>query len=155
MMLEMRLRYKPNREPLPVLGIGGGYRWLFGGCALACCSAMILLVQLNWPLLGLAMVCVAGALYEESWSYNPQTGFFERRLGIVFWYQRRLISTDDIQAIVLATSPLARTTICSLQLKLVNGDYLVLERQKTVNNQHLSRAATDFTRQSGLPLEIV
>ena len=60
-----------------------------------------LLARFNGVSLIIILICVFASLYLERWVFDKTTNTFEKNLGVLFYYSRKIIPLDALSKVVL------------------------------------------------------
>ncbi|RPI78507.1 MAG: hypothetical protein EHM45_06360 [Desulfobacteraceae bacterium] len=101
-MLKLHLIIKKRSEAMLCLTLANGFRYFFFGLALFLAVFLLMdrpahteSVSLA-PLLIISILILSGC-YHEEWRFDLMRKNVESRFGLLFFYQRKIISFEDIE----------------------------------------------------------
>lgn len=148
-MFRVRLTFQSSANRL-LFRVGWGFRVVNALVALGILGAGMVLGTLAVPGV-LASLAVLGALYEESVTFDADTGRAEFRVGLVLWYRIRAVALADIAEVRLTTFGAA--SFVGLEVGLRDGRTLTVENDRgKAATERLSSWAQELSRWLKVPL---
>lgn len=95
-MVEIQLTPHVQEDGSTVLGLGMGFRVVFGVLAALLAVGISSTGTIGWVPAGVLVVMVVGALYQEQWILDPNTGTVTARHGLVPLSRTRHWSFEEI-----------------------------------------------------------
>lgn len=95
-MVEIQLTPRPQEDGTVVLGLGVGFRIVFGVLAALLVVGIAGTGTIGWIPAGVLVVMVVGALYQEQWILDPNTRTVTARHGLIPLARTRHWSFEDI-----------------------------------------------------------
>lgn len=77
------------------------------------------------------------AFYENAWHFDLEKKIAVRKYGLIFLYKKRVVNFSEIFSITVDTfkQPARFGTFTQIYMKLVDGEVILLDRDKTRNLQ--------------------
>lgn len=153
-MIELRLYFKRQADGTFQLKLSNGFRLVFLTLSGFTAAAMIGAATFSGIGLALVLITAGGALFDESWTWHPESGRLERRIGLLFAYRRYLLDPSDIMAVELRRFASGHKHQRLVRLNLEHGKTgtITLECHRLVPGDNLEEAAHAIAFVLGKPL---
>ena len=153
-MFELRLYFKRQADGTFQLKLSNSFRLVFLTLSGFTAAAMIGAGNLSPIGMALVLITLGGALFDESWTWHPESGRLERRIGLLFIYRQFLLDPSDIMAIELRRFASGHRHQRLVRLNLEHGKTgtITLECHRLMPGDSLEEAAHAFAIALGKPL---
>ena len=167
-MFNLVLRNKGKHRV--VYSTSNGFRIIFLGIALLIflialtASDGFLFKRANTFALALCGICLLSSLFLEQWVFDKESNLFEKDVGLIFFYWKKMRPMDTLQRVVLdefwrsgnvktrTASPISRRTV-ALYLQDRDGRVYKLDIVRGFGAEELRRTAKKLSDFCGIPLE--
>jgi len=153
-MFELKLHFRREADGSFRLRLANGFRLTFVGLAIFIAAAMLGAESISPVGVGLMVISLMAALFDESWAWHPASQRLERRIGLIFLYRHYVLDPQDIMAIELRRFGVGTAHRRLVRLNLEHGKTgtITLECHRLYPGDNLAEAAHAFAQALKCPL---